>query len=270
MIETIENLPTWLPITVIGLFGLLIGSFLNVVIHRLPLGESVVTPRSKCTTCGRQIRATENIPILSWLILHGMCRGCGAAISFRYPAVESLNCIAFILCFIHFGIATILPFSLLLCSASIVLAMIDAEHMILPNKITYPMFVVFILYRVLDASYQGGTSSILDGAVGAIVGGGFLWGLGALWKVLRGIEGMGLGDVKMMVGVGMFLGWELALFAIFVGALTGTIGGLFLARKDSVDLQTRIPFGVFLAVGSVISMFVGNAVIEWYLSQFVF
>ena len=268
--ESIEFLPEWLPFVAVGIFGLLIGSFLNVVIHRLPLGESVVTPRSKCTNCGRQIKAIENIPILSWMILRGRCGGCGSRISVRYPAVELLNSIAYIICFVHFGIAIVLPFSFLLCSAAIALAMIDAEHMILPNKITYSIFVAFLVFRLIEGASQGGASPILDGVIGGIVGGGFLWSLGALWKLLRGIDGMGLGDVKMMAGVGMFIGWELVLFAIFVGALTGTIGGLFLSRRNSADLQTRIPFGVFLAIGSVISMLAGKTIIEWYLSQFVF
>lgn len=267
--ESIRLLPDWLPIAALGVLGLLIGSFLNVVIHRLPLGHSVVTPRSRCPKCGHHISALENIPVLSWTFLRGQCRGCKARISARYPAIELLTAALFILCFLNFGFSLALPFALFLSSAAVALAMIDAEHMILPNKITYPLFVVFLVFRIIESASSGwDVSGIFQGMLGAIIGGGFLWGLGALWKVLRGIEGMGLGDVKMMGAVGMFLGWELVLFAIFVGAFTGAIGGMFLSRRDSEDNQIRIPFGVFLAIGSVISMFVGSDIIEWYLSQF--
>jgi len=266
-----QDLPSWLPVALIGLFGLVIGSFLNVLIHRIPLGESVVTPRSKCTSCGRQVRAIENIPVLSWLLLRGRCRGCKSSISARYPFVEMLNAVAYIVCFLQFGNQPILPFALLLCSSLIALAFIDAEHFILPNKITYPLFVTFLCYRVIESVvFTQSYSPLVDGFVGAFVGGGFLWGLGALWKLLRGIEGMGLGDVKLMAGVGMFLGWELVLLSIFIGAFTGSIGGLLLARKDDEDLQMRIPFGVFLAIGSAISMFVGEPLIQWYLAKVVF
>jgi leader peptidase (prepilin peptidase)/N-methyltransferase len=267
----IQHLPGWFPITLIGLIGLLIGSFLNVVIHRVPLGESVVTPRSKCPNCGIQIKATENIPVLSWMLLRGRCGGCKVAISFRYPLVELLNATLYVLCLVQFGFEPILPFSLFLCSSLIALAFIDAEHLLLPNKITYPLFAIFVCYRVIESvALTQSHSPLIDGFVGALVGGGFLWGLGALWKVLRGIEGMGLGDVKLMTGVGMFLGWELVLLSIFIGAFAGSVGGLLLARKDEDDLRMRIPFGVFLAVGSITSMFVGEPLIQWYLAKVVF
>jgi leader peptidase (prepilin peptidase) / N-methyltransferase len=268
---SLEQLPQWFPITMVGIFGLIVGSFLNVVIHRMPLGQSVVTPRSKCPNCHAQLRVIDNIPVLSWLLLRGRCRGCKVAISIRYPFVELLNAGLYLLCFFHFAFEPIFPFALLLSSALIALAFIDAEHFILPNKITYPLFVSFLFYRLFESIFITQTSSpVLEGFLGAFVGGGFLWGLGALWKLVRGIEGMGLGDVKLMAGVGMFLGWDLALLSIFIGAFLGSVGGLLLARKDQQDLQMRIPFGVFLAFGSIVAMFAGEWLIDWYLDKVVF
>lgn len=269
--EPIFEVYPWIPTALVGVLGLLVGSFLNVVIHRLPKGQSIVTPRSKCVACGHRISAIENIPIISWIALRGRCKGCNVPISARYPAVELLNTIAYMLCLTIIGYSLILPFSLLLVSSLIALAFIDAEHMILPNRITYSLFIILLGYRILDGFIDGAAfDTLLDGFLGALVGAGFLWGLGMLWKVLRGVEGMGLGDVKMMAGVGMFLGWELVLLSIFIGAFFGTIGGLMIARREDSNLQAQIPFGVFLSIGTFISLVFGERLIAWYLEKVIF
>ena len=262
--------PVWFSLAVVGLLGLLVGSFVNVVIHRIPLGSSVVSPRSHCPKCGTQLRAVENIPVLSWILLGAKCRHCASGISTRYPLVEILNACIFVTIAGVIGFTPTLPVALVLGSALIALAFIDAEHMILPNRITYPLFLLLLLYRVADSIFlTGDPSPILEGLLGSMVGGGFLLGLGALWRILRGVEAMGLGDVKMMAAVGMFLGWDLVLLAILIAAFLGSLGGLVFVGRRSGNLQTRIPFGVFLALGSFISMLAGREMIGWYLETFV-
>lgn len=262
--------PTWFSLGVVGLLGLVIGSFVNVLIYRVPRGHSVVTTRSRCTNCRTQLGAADNIPVLSWILLGGKCRNCGKGITARYPLVELLNSLVFIAVAGVFGFTASLPIALVLSSALIALAFIDAEHMILPNRITYPLFLLLLFYRFVDSVFLKGDSSLLlDGLLGSLVGGGLLFGLGALWKILRGVEAMGLGDVKMMLAVGMFLGWDLVLLAIFLGALLGTIGGAIVIGRNSGNLQSRIPFGVFLAIGSLVSMLIGREMIGWYLDTFL-
>jgi leader peptidase (prepilin peptidase)/N-methyltransferase len=264
------DLPVWLPPLLVGTVGLVVGSFLNVVIHRLPVGESVATPASRCPICLHRVRIIDNIPVVSWLLLRGRCRDCGGPISPRYPIVEVLNLAAYLLAFNEFGLTAFLPVSLVLCSALIVLAFIDAEHMILPNRITYPLFVLFVLYRIIDSLFvTNSLAPAINGSVGALIGGGLLFLLGAVWKILRGIDAMGFGDVKMMAVVGMLLGWQLALLSIFIGALLGSTIGLVFAIRKGIDLQTPIPFGVFLAAGSFVSLLFGTDIIDWYLRLFI-
>lgn len=254
----------------VGLLGLVIGSFVNVLIYRVPRGRSVVTPRSRCNDCEAQLRVVDNIPVLSWIVLGGKCRNCGKDISIRYPFVEILNSLVFIAVASVVGFTASLPIALVLSSALIALAFIDAEHMILPNLITYPLFLLLLFYRLVESILLTGDSTpIVEGLLGSLVGGGVLFGLGALWKILRGVDAMGLGDVKMMVAVGMYLGWDLVLLAIFLGALLGTVGGAIFIGRDLGNLQSRIPFGVFLALGSFVSMLIGREMIGWYLDTFL-
>jgi leader peptidase (prepilin peptidase)/N-methyltransferase len=272
-----------------GVFGAIIGSFLNVVIHRVPLEESVVFPNSRCPSCGAVIAFYDNIPVLSWMLLRAKCRGCKQPISFRYPAVELLTAALFVAVAWHDGPTLALPFDLIFVSALLALIFIDAEHMILPNVITYPGIVFALVARVANP-YLTGTlhfddlpslsqgafagmpiwvTSLAGAAIGALIGGGSLWLMGWTWEKLRGIEAMGLGDVKMMFMVGAYFGWRLTILTIFVGVFTGSIIGVVLmARQRERNMQMMLPFGIFLGLGAIASLLFGAQVVEWYAGQF--
>jgi leader peptidase (prepilin peptidase)/N-methyltransferase len=271
------------------IFGAVIGSFLNVLIHRLPREESIVFPNSACPSCQTPIKPYDNIPILSWLVLRGRCRNCRLPISFRYPLVELLTALLFVFCFRHAGLSLLLPLELTFVAAIVALIFIDSEHMILPDAINYPGIFIAFAARIGLPLITGAAvfddlqhsplsnlqiplaaSSILGAILGAAAGGGFLWLLGWLWKRLRGVDAMGLGDVKMMLWVGAFLGWRLTLLTLFLAAFTGAFSGiLFIYSRRERDLQTQIPFGIFLGIGSIVALFFGNALINWYVSNFI-
>jgi leader peptidase (prepilin peptidase)/N-methyltransferase len=253
------------------------------------LEESIVFPNSRCPSCGGVIAFYDNIPVVSYLALRAKCRHCKERISFRYPAVELLTAALFIAVAWHDGLSVALPFDLVFVSALLALVFIDAEHMILPNVITYPGIVFAVIARIA-IPYFGGTShfddipSLSQGAlanmpfwvtsltgalIGALLGGGSLWLMGWTWEKLRGIEAMGLGDVKMMFMVGAYLGWRLTILTIFVGVLTGSIIGIALmARQGQRNMQMLLPFGVFLGLGAIAALLFGVPLVEWYAGQF--
>ena len=269
----------------VGVFGAIIGSFLNVVIHRLPREESIVLPSSRCPDCGTGIAFYDNVPVLSYLLLGGRCRGCKAHISARYPAVEALTAALWVIVAWHDGLTFALPFDLVFVTAIIALVFIDAEHMILPNAITYPG-IVFALVARLTLPYLMGrpyfddldllvngllvgmplwAASLVGAFIGALVGGGSLWLMGWTWEKLRGIEAMGLGDVKMMFMVGAYLGWRLTILNIFLAVLTGSLIGIaIMLRQGKRNMQLLLPFGVFLGIGAIAALLVGSQIIEWY------
>lgn len=288
--ETITGLPAFVGYIFFFLLGSIIGSFLNVVIHRVPLEESIIFPNSACPKCKNAIKPYDNLPILSWLMLGGKCRNCKNPISARYPAVELFTGLLYLLVFWQIGFNPFLPVALLFVSATVALIFIDAEHMILPNVITYPLFVFALLVRIAyplfftknyfaDIQFFPLNSlqyyplwlvSLCGAILGAMVGGGSLWLVGEIWKRLRGVEAMGLGDVKMLFGVGALLGWRLTLLTIFLGAFTGAIAGIIvIAKQKDKGLQAQIPFGIFLGIGSIISLLFGEQMIAWYLDMFV-
>lgn len=274
---------------VFGVTGAIIGSFLNVVIHRLPRDESVVFPNSRCPSCSAVIAFYDNVPIVSYVLLGGRCRKCGVRISPRYPAVELLTGLLFAAVFWRDGLTPILAFDLIFVSAVVALIFIDAEHMILPNVITYPG-IVFALIARLTLPYLSGlnalddlpslahgmfadwpiwATSVAGGVLGALIGGGSLWLMGWTWERLRGIEAMGLGDVKMMFMVGGYLGWRLTILTLFLGVLSGSVIGIMLmARQSKRTMQMLLPFGVFLGVGTIAAILFGTQIADWYLGQF--
>ena len=273
----------------IGIIGAVIGSFLNVVIHRLPREESVVFPNSRCPSCGTAIAFYDNIPVVSYAVLRGRCRSCKTHISARYPAVELLTGLLWAAVAMHDGLTWALPFDLIFVTAILVLIFIDAEHMILPNAITYPGIVFALIARLalpllmgqphfddipmlLDGPFEGWPiwAASLGGAViGGLAGGGSLWLMGWLWEKLRGVEAMGLGDVKMMFMVGGYLGWRLTVLNIFVGVLSGSVTGIVLmAVKGDRNMQMLLPFGIFLGIGAIAALLFGSHIVEWYASQF--
>jgi leader peptidase (prepilin peptidase) / N-methyltransferase len=272
-----------------GIVGAIIGSFLNVVIHRVPLEESIVFPNSRCPSCGAAIAFYDNIPIVSYVALGAKCRGCKKRISARYPAVEFLTGLLFAAVAWHDGFTAALPFDLIFVSALVALVFIDAEHMILPNVITYPGIVFAVVARIaipylmgrpyfddLPSLMHGALAdvpiwvvSLVGAAIGALIGGGSLWLMGWTWEKLRGIEAMGLGDVKMMFMVGSYVGWRLTILTIFVGVLTGSIIGIVLmSRQGKKSMQMLLPFGVFLGLGAIAALLVGSKIVTWYAGQF--
>jgi leader peptidase (prepilin peptidase)/N-methyltransferase len=274
---------------VAGLFGAVIGSFLNVVIHRLPLEESIVLPSSRCPSCGAVIAFYDNVPVLSYLMLGGRCRACKVHISARYPAVEALTALLWLAVVWRDGLSFALPFDLVFVTAIVALIFIDAEHMILPNAITYPGIVFAVIARValpflmgqphfddlpmLMAGALAGmpvwAASLIGALIGALAGGGSLWLMGWTWEKLRGVEAMGLGDVKMMFMVGAYLGWRLTILNIFLGVFSGSLIGIgLMLRQGKRDLKMLLPFGVFLGIGAIAALLIGTQIVEWYAGQF--
>jgi leader peptidase (prepilin peptidase)/N-methyltransferase len=276
--------PFPLALIFVSTLGALIGSFLNVVIHRVPREESIVFPNSRCPSCETAIRPYDNIPILSFLVLRGRCRACGVSISARYPAIEALTALLFGLVFLHDGLTLALPFDLVFVAALVSLVFIDAEHMLLPDVITLPGFAFALVARALVPNVYGlaflsegllegwpvWAVSVAGALFGAAIGGGSLWLMGWLWERLRGVEAMGLGDVKMLFMVGAYLGWPLTILTIFLGVVGGSVVGvgLMLWRRER-DMQMLLPFGIFLGIGAIMSLLVGQQIINWYVGHFI-
>lgn len=294
------------------LFGLLFGSFLNVCIYRLPRGLSVVSPRSACPSCHTPIAAFDNIPVISWLALRGRCRHCKTKISGRYAAVELLTGFLFLVCYTQFGGMTLATLKACVFSFLILgLIFTDAETHLLPDAMTLPGFAVGLVFsafvpmnEILQRRFAMNSAlaewwqaprflSFADSLIGAAVGAGLIYAAAELYLRMRGMEGMGLGDVKLMAMVGAFLGLRLTLFVLFVASLAGALFGGFmvalifrkrLARLQRMKVQKRagrawssaslalrfyeMPFGVFLGGAALLAMFYGHRIIFWYFGLF--
>jgi leader peptidase (prepilin peptidase)/N-methyltransferase len=238
-------------------FGSCIGSFINVVIHRLPRGESVVSPPSSCPSCGHQIRPWENVPVLGWIILRGRCSACNIHISARYPLIEMTVGLLSAASLWWFGPTLQAMTSFILLTCMLAIAFIDWEHMIIPDPLSLGLLVLGLLVSPWSAT------GIVGALVGAVVGGGLLLFVGLLWEKLRGVEAMGGGDVKLMAAAGAFLGLGSVLLIIFVAAFLGSVVGTVMLRRGG---QARIAFGTFLAAATLIVVFAGSDFIDWYLS----
>src|ERR1041384_2181530 len=269
-IDSALDAPLPIACALMAALGAIVGSFLNVVIHRIPREQSIVLPSSKCPKCRAEIKPYDNIPVLSYLILRGRCRACGVSISPRYPAVEALTGLLFAAVTWHDGLSYALAFDLAFIAAMIALIFIDAEHMILPNVITYPGVLFALLTRLLlpylvapahfdDLPQLLATFpklplwavSLIGAALGALIGGGSLWLMGFIWEKLRGVEAMGMGDVKMMFMGGAYLGWRLTILTIFIGVFAGSIAGVAVMMKSGKrNMQMMLPFGIFLGLGA--------------------
>ncbi|HLE41094.1 MAG TPA: prepilin peptidase [Nitrospirota bacterium] len=266
---------------VVLLFGLIVGSFLNVCIVRLPRGRSIVSPPSHCPLCKKSLKFYDNIPVISFLILRGRCRSCGEPISWRYPAVELLNGLLYVWTVSEFGIGWETFLVMAFCSALIVITFIDYDHQIIPDVITLPgmlaglMLAPFVMSALADPLpfHLGGLlphagpylTGFLNSFIGLLFGATPLFAIGWLWEKLRNIEAMGGGDVKLMGMVGSFLGWKGALLTIMLGALAGSVVGITLILLHRHKMDKVIPFGPFLAVGAVMTLFYGYDIISWYL-----
>lgn len=235
------------------LLGLVVGSFLNVVIYRLPLRESLVRPGSHCPACGEPVRWHDNVPVLSWLFLRGRCRDCGVKISVRYPLVEVIVGAAFLLSFVQFGIDWRLPVAWAFIAAMVAVAFIDYDHMIIPNKIVLPGALLGLMASI--AIDPQDWWKYLAGSAGAAL---FLFALAMIWP-----GGMGPGDIKMAAFMGAVLGTGV-IVALFAAFLIGAVAGLILIATRRHSRKDKIPFGPYLALGSVVAVFVGHTLLSSY------
>jgi leader peptidase (prepilin peptidase) / N-methyltransferase len=242
------------------ILGLVLGSFYNVCIYRLPREESVAWPGSRCPHCGHPLSPWDNLPLVSFLLLHGSCRYCHAPISYQYPLVEGLNALATLLIGWKFGLSWAFLQALVFFGALLIVSVIDLFHRIIPNWVSLPGIAVGLIFSFLTGS-PGWSSSL----VGLFIGSGLLWLLAVSYEKLRGKEGMGMGDIKLLGMIGAFLGWPGVLVTIFVGSFVGSLVGLPLVILKK-DLSYQIPFGLFLSLGAVIHLFFGPSLLSWYFS----
>jgi leader peptidase (prepilin peptidase)/N-methyltransferase len=243
------------------IFGLVIGSFLNVCIHRLPSSESIVHPRSRCPQCGHVIRIYDNVPVLSYLLLRGRCRDCGAPISLRYPVVELLSGAFGAMVVARFGLGWQALLMYALIAAFLVITFIDLDHRIIPDVITLPGIPIG-----LAASLGPGLISPLEALIGMLAGGGSLFLVAWGYQLLTRREGMGGGDIKLLAMIGAFIGWKGVLFTLFIASLTGTLAGMALIFRRRGDMKLAVPFGPFLAVGAIAYLFMGPELMSWYIA----
>ncbi len=243
-----------------GLVGLITGSYLNVVIHRLPQGVSTVTPRSRCPACGAPIRALDNLPVLSWILLGARCRDCRAPISPRYPLVEAATGGIFAFAVARFGWTVDALAAAVLAALLVALAGIDFDHFLLPDRLTLPGLALGLLFQPFRAE-----GALAQGIQGALLGAGVLLVLSGLWRLARGVEGMGLGDVKMLAMIGAFLGVAGVVVTLVVASFAGSVAGLALIARGRGGLASKLPFGVFLALGGLVALFWGQSLAAAYL-----
>ena len=249
-------------VAVYALFGLVVGSFLNVCIHRIPLGKSIVRPGSACPACSAPVRPYDNVPVLGYLWLLGRCRDCRAPISIRYPIVEALTAAMFAGAAWYYGPSMLLVSRLVFGCALIVLFAIDLEHHLLPNAITLPGIVAGFLFSFVTD--PGWTASL----VGIVFGGGLLYTIAEAYYRIRHEEGLGMGDVKMLAMIGAFIGWQLTLLTLMTASLAGSVIGLGLLATGRGSMKYALPFGTFLALGAAFAAVLGPGLLEWYLGQF--
>ncbi|RJQ48609.1 MAG: prepilin peptidase [Nitrospiraceae bacterium] len=255
----------------IFIFGALIGSFLNVCIYRIPGGMSIVRPSSRCTSCGAAIKFYYNIPILSYMLLMGKCRACGAKFSVRYPLVEFLNAALYVFLLMRFGIDS--PLVLLIycvfVSSLIVIFFIDLDHQIIPDSITLPGIPLAVILgsTVLpDPFFRSELLGVKSSLAGFLAGGVSFYLVAVIGKALLKKDAMGGGDIKMMAMIGGLLGWKGVILTTFMGSLLGSVIGVSLILLKGREWGSRIPFGPYLTAGALISLFWGQDVLMWYLN----
>jgi leader peptidase (prepilin peptidase)/N-methyltransferase len=248
----------------IGIFivGLLVGSFLNVCIHRIPKRLSIMWPSSRCGSCDRPLDWYENIPIASYLALRGRCRTCQARISLRYPIVEAITAAAFVLQYEVLGLTPLLAVRLVFVCVLIVLFAIDLEHQLLPNVITLPSLAVGLVAALVLPP------GIMSAVIGALVGGGILFAIAEGYFRLRGEEGMGMGDVKMLAMVGAFLGWKLTLLTLVLASFAGSFAGIALLVSRKGGMKAALPFGTFLSIAAFTASVAGDWILAWYMGLY--
>jgi leader peptidase (prepilin peptidase) / N-methyltransferase len=249
-------------LTILLLLGLAIGSFLNVCIHRIPLGQSLTMPPSRCPGCDYRLRWFDNIPVVSYILLRGRCRSCRMPISLRYPLVELTTMVLFAVHGEVFGWSALLVPRLLFACAMVVLFAIDLEHQLLPNVITLPGIAIGLISSAVLPP------GIVDAIIGVLVGGGVLWLIGEAYFRYSGQEGMGGGDVKMLAMIGAFLGWKLVLVTLVLSSVAGSLIGVLVIAVKRGGMKYALPYGTFLALGALVASLVGNQIVNWYVSLY--
>jgi len=279
--DALRTEPT-LFVTFSVIFGLMVGSFLNVVIHRLPkmmerewnnnclelqgkevpaqTKYTIVTPRSACPQCGHQITALENIPIISYLILGGKCKGCKTKISMRYPLVEALTGALIGAVAFKYGYTSTTLFAWVFTLALIALTFIDFDTQYLPDDITLPLLWLGLLFNL-----NGGFTDLNSAVIGAILGYLILWSVYWLFKIVTGKEGMGFGDFKLLAAIGAWFGWQILPAVILLSSVVGAVIGIALIIFRGKGRNTAIPFGPFLALGGIAALFFGHQLASFYL-----
>ncbi|MDZ8109942.1 MAG: A24 family peptidase [Nostoc sp. DedQUE12a] len=253
--------------------GASVGSFINVVVYRLPAGLSILWPPSRCPHCLNQLKAYDNVPVFGWISLRGRCRYCKSKISLRYPVVEGLTGIIFLIVFLVFKASTLTIGYWAFCSWLLALSLIDLDTMTLPNALTQSGLVVGILFQMVvgflpEASYVALVNHLMMGIVGAVLG---LWlfdAIAILGSIAFGKTAMGAGDAKLAAMMGAWLGWKYLLLASFVGCALGALVGSGVIVRSRHKFGQKMPFGPFLALGSVITVFVGEIILSSYLRLF--
>lgn len=247
-------------ISIFAVLGLAVGSFLNVCIYRLPRRESLLWPASHCPSCGRPLAWYENVPLVSWVALRGRCRTCRAPISPAYPIVEGATSVVFAGAALVYGLTWLLAVRLLFASALIVLFVIDLRHRILPNAITLPGIAAgFVASWFLPPGW-------ISSLIGIVAGGGVLLLIAEAYYRVRGQEGLGMGDVKMLAMIGAFLGWPLTVLTLVLASFAGSVVGVALIASRRGSMQAALPFGTFLALGAIVAAVAGDRILAWYLS----
>ncbi|MGE0762502.1 MAG: A24 family peptidase [Bdellovibrionales bacterium] len=257
-------MPIWFWLFSTALFGLMLGSFANVVIWRLPLEQSVVRPRSRCPKCSTLIAWYDNFPVFSWLWLRGRCRHCKAPISVRYPLVELLMSLLMTAVVWRFGLSWLTVEYLIFVFGLVIVSFIDLDHLILPDEFTLSGIVIGLVGAVLNPQRD-----FMPAFWGVLMGGGFLWAVAYVYLALRKQEGMGGGDVKLLAWIGAVLGWQSIPFVILTSSLLGSVVGLAAARKSGLGMKASIPFGPYLALAAILYIFGGSRLGAWYLEIFL-
>jgi leader peptidase (prepilin peptidase) / N-methyltransferase len=241
--------------------GTCIGSFLNVCIYRLPAGKSIVRPASACPACGATIRWYDNIPLISYMILRGRCRGCKTRISIRYPIIELLCGLFAMTIWMHYGYGLPALIYFILIAALLVITFIDIDHRIIPDIISLPGIPLGFFASLLLPQLKWS-----DSLIGIVAGGGSLLAVAWGYQLITGRDGMGGGDIKLLAMVGAFLGWKGVLFTIMASSLLGTAVGIAVMLRSKKGIKMALPFGPFLAMGAIIYIFLGPQLIEWYFN----
>ncbi len=244
--------------------GAMVGSFLNVCASRLPKGRSLWMPGSACPACAHPIRWHDNVPLLSFLLLRGRCRDCQAPIAWRYPIVELGTALLFALASLRVGLGWELAFVLVFLSALMVITVIDLEHQLIPDRVTLPVIVAGFV-----GSLVAGRPSWLDSLLGILVGGGIIYAIIQVSRLVMGMDGMGGGDITLAALIGAFVGWKSLLLGLFLAVLLGAAVAVALLASGRKGGKDPIPFGPFLALGGAVSLFWGKEILQWYLRGLV-